>query len=521
MLIRPTRLEGVLPDGPGEYVPECPALDAEVARLHWLARHGLIEHEHATRQLNTYLMAVAYLAAGGGGVPARWLMLPLTDAPDAATLPDLGGVLGLVLARTPPPLSISAVLEQCIPSLRVPSREVPFADSQALCISLVMALALGTYPGPVKQPGFVARARLFGWLHAALTDGPEAQTRFCRAHEPMVLLACMEYLARVLPAYMPVHAALLTDHDASVGGFFRKLPGLCDEYRQQLDGPARAGDWPAMLRACRELVERVSRFKRCQRARAPRQAPAPIPLAEGAGPYLDMPVLRGATPDEFALLGLAVGLDGRVLHGLQSRVRVHRLPPNLRQLQLDAIARARLCRRTAFFRTRRYLCVACVLLNRPVQGLLFRLDTLSHQLLCAGCLSADLLSVDLIGRVLQIRDEHYFLCPTCLTPQVYCGHARLWAQDGPCPHTPVPRRRAPRPSCPICLEAASGGVLRRVDHLTGELHTIAYCQRHTPAPEAVQACANVRLLTAYHVAVQRSLPVKGSHARRHPPRPHR
>jgi hypothetical protein len=514
MPIRPTRLEGCDGHGAGEYVPECPALDGEVACLHWLARHGAVEHEHATRQLNTYLMAAAHLASGGARAVARMLVLPLTDAPDAATLPDLGGVLGLVLARAPPPLAIAAVLEQCIPSLRVPSREVAFLDSQALCINLVLALVLGTYPGPAKQPGFVARARLFGWLHGALTAPPEAQTRFCKAHEPMVLLACMEYLARVLPAYMPVHAALLTDHDTCVGGFFRKVPALCDEYRQQLDGPARAGDWPGLLHACRELVDKVSRFKRCQRVRPPRPPPAPLPLAEGPGPYLAVPALRGATPEEFALLGLALGLDGRVLHGLQARVAVHRLPPNLRRLQLDALARAGLCRRTAFFRTRRYLCAACVLLNRPVQGLRFRLDTLSHQLVCAACLSPDLLSVDLIGRALQINDEHYILCPGCLAPQVYCGHPRLWGLEG-CPHAPAPRRRPARPSCPICLETASGGVVRRVDHLTGEMHAVAYCQRHTPSPEAVQSCANVRQLTAYHVAVQRSLPVKGRHARRH------
>jgi hypothetical protein len=56
------------------------------------------------------------------------LVLPLTDAPDAATLPDLGGVLGLVLARAPPPLAEIAWLSA--------NATITFGSTRMLLIAL-------------------------------------------------------------------------------------------------------------------------------------------------------------------------------------------------------------------------------------------------------------------------------------------------------------------------------------------------------------------------------------------------
>ena len=515
MLIHSTVLEGVQANGPCLYIPECPELDSEVARLHWLARNGHIDHEQAAPQINRYLLAAASLSAGAPACPPRWLLLPVTDAPSTATLPDLGPILGRVLARDAPPVVLSLLLEQCIPNLRVPTRELQFRDSQPVCLNLLLALLLGTYPGVVKQPGFVARTRLYARLHAALTSAPEAQTAFCLAHEPMLMLACMEYLARVVPAFMPVHAALLTDSDACTGGFFRKIPLVCDEYRQQLEPWALAGDWPAMLAASRAIVERASRFKRCLRVRHPRGLPPPVPLGERGPAYLDAPRLFNATPDEYALLGLALGLDGRALQALHSRLRVYALPANLRQLQLDALKRSGASQRMAFLRTRRYLCVPCVLMNRRADASRCRLDTLAQALVCASCPHTPLVAVDLIGRALQIDAEHLYLCPGCLVIQPYCAGPSVWSTEGGCAHAPRPRPRPQRQTCVVCMEPGSGPGLRRVDHLTGEMHWFAYCQRHAVRTSEADACANVRQLAAYHAVFHASCAGKARHLRRH------
>lgn len=516
MLIHSTVLEGVQPDdGPCMYIPECPELDAEVARLHWLARNGHIEHEQAAPQINRYLLAAARLAAGPPDCPPRWLLLPISDAPSTATLPDLGLVIGRVLARDSPPIALALLVEQCIPNLRVPTRELQYKDSQPVCLNLLLALLLGTYPGGVKQPGFVARARLYGRLHAALASSPEAQTAFCLAHEPMLMLACMEYLARVVPVFMPVHAAFLTDQDACTGGFFRKIPVICDEYRQQLEPWALAGDWTAMLAASRGIVERASRFKRCQRVRQPRGLPAPAALGEMGQAYLDAPRLMDSTPDEFALMGLALGLEGRVLQALQTRLRVYPLPANLRQMQLDALARSGTSRRMAFLRTRRSLCVSCVLMNRRADAFRCRLDTVAQELVCASCPSKALVSVDLVGRVLQIDSEHLFLCPSCVTVQPYIADPSVWSGHGPCTHAPRPRPRAQRHACAVCLEPGSGVGLHRVDHLTGQMHWFPYCQRHTLRQDEADSCVNVRQLAAHHAHAHAPPAGRPRHVRRH------
>lgn len=494
MTIQPTRLEGVSPDGsPPRHVPACPHLDAEVERLHWLARHGRIPPEHATRQINTYLLAAA---GPPPGVPPRWLLLPLTDAPDPATLPDLGPALSRLLARNPYPLALSAVLAQSIPSLRSASRDIGFRDSQAVCINLLLALLLGTYDAPVRQPTFATRARLYRRVHAVLTSGPAEQTAFCARHEPAILLACMEYLARVVPAHMPVQAALLTDDDAPTGPFFRKIPALCDEYRQQLEAQPEESAWAGLRPQCLELVERVSRFKRCQRPRPARRGQPRLALPGGARAYLEAPRLRSDCPDEFGLLGLALGLDGGALQAVQRCVQVHPLPPNLRAAQLERLAGAGLCRRTAYFRTHRHLCVPCVLAHRHVDALRCRLDTVTQALVCATCMQGDLVCVDLVGRVLQVHDQHFLLCPACLTVQPYRADERTWGAA--CAHAAPPAPRPARPACCVCLEAGPALALRRVDHLTGLLHTFHYCPRHAPRPETARACANVAQLARHH-----------------------
>jgi hypothetical protein len=498
MRIHPTRLEGVQPDGsqPHGHVPACPRLDAEVERLHWLARHGHIAPEHATRQINTYLLAAA---GPPPGVPPRWLLLPLTDAPHPATLPDLGPALSRLLSRSPYPLALSAVLAQCIPSMRSASRDIGFRDSQAVCINLVAALLLGTYDPPVRQPTFATRARLYRRLHAVLTSGPAEQTAFCVRNEPAVLLACMEYLARVVPAYMPVQAALLTDDDAPTGAFFKKLPAICDEYRQQLEAQPEGLAWAGLRGQCLELVERVSRFKRCQRPRPARRAQPRLTLPGGAVAYLVAPRLLSDSADEFGLLGLALGLDGPALQAVQRCVQVHTLPSNLRDAQLARLAGAGLCRRTAYFRTHRHLCIQCVLAHRHVDALRCRLDTVSQGLVCATCLQGDLVCVDLLGRVLQVHDEHFILCPACLTVQPYRADERTWADT--CTHAAPPAPRPPRPSCCVCLEAGPALALQRVDHLTGQLHTFNYCPRHAPRHETARSCANVAQLARHHALV--------------------
>lgn len=469
-------------------MPSCPALDGEVELLHTLARDGAISDDHAERQLNTYLLAAS--RPRGLPVPDRWLLLPLTDAPHQSNLPDLGQALHHVLARDPVRCALSAVLEQSIPSLRHTTRAIGFADSQQVLLNLLMAFALGTLPPPVKKPCFAARATLFARVHAVLASEPAAQSRFLSANEDTVLLACMEYLARVAPVHMPAQAHALSQSN----GFFRRIPGLCDELRQALDDEPDM-PWPRIRARCSDMVERVSRLKRCHRMAQPREQQEPVALAD-VTPYWEAPLLPHGTPEEFALLALSVGLDPGVLQHVQRDLQVYALPSNLRDIQLRCLLEAPGgTQRTAFLRTRRFVCMRCLLTNRQANASKLRLDTLSQRLTCSACMGHDILPVDMLGRAMRLRGQHFFLCPACVSVQEYRGRELVWADGRSCDHRPrrEPASRA-RAQCTVCSEPAGALVLERVDHLTGEMHQFHYCQRHTPRADLVAEAVNARLL---------------------------
>ncbi len=308
----------------------CPKLDREIEALHVLARTGAIPVDVAERQLNSYLLAV------GEPLPhirPRLLVLPITDAPHHSLLPDLGYVVHRILSQAPLPGSLSGVLEQCLPSLRHTANAVTYEDSQDALLNLTLALLLGLYPGgAVKRPCFAARARLFARVHGLLTAPPERQTAFCRANAAVVHLACMEYVARVLPANIPSQTTFIHERDPSTVVYFRRIPALCDELRQALDSPDPP-DWPHIQACAAVTVERVARLKKSGsllQAREHGFAPDHTLLRPRPDlpAYWSVPRLQGyPSPDEFRVLGHGLGLHGQLLWHIQREVQV---PPDPR-----------------------------------------------------------------------------------------------------------------------------------------------------------------------------------------------
>ena len=526
------------------YIPKCPTLDASVQILHSLARTGAISADTAERQINTYLLLPAASESkhvSRSGTPLRWFMLPLPDAPHHSLMPDLGYIIHKVLAQDPVPCTLSAVVEQCIPRFRHASPSIPYTDSQTHLISLVNGLLLGLYQGSVKKPRFSIRAGLYASVHTLLTSPPEHQTAFCKANEDIVLLACMEYMARVPPIHMPVQCSALLDGDPTTQGFYRRIPPICDELRQWLDEGESAPSWPAIRGACRTKVEHLSRLKRTATAAGPAPTQTSLSAAptQGGGKKTPLqppakhsqhaalctaalkacwstPLLPSGSADEYHLLGLALSLPGDVIQQVQKETRVFSLPGNLRRMQEESLAstgRSRM--RASFLQTRWYICMQCMVHHKTQHHRTrLRLDTLTHRLVCATCLTEDPVAINMVGRVLQYHHTHYYLCPTCLTIQPYQGQKEQpWANKGNaqrccCHHhqpgdgkkrgaasDPKPQKR--KELCCICLEHSLVQTALRVDHLTGEMHEFHYCQRHAPRQDTARMCVNARQMASF------------------------
>ena len=537
-IIPSSLLEGVRLDGPSladqtlPYIPSCPDLDDEVQTLHTLARSGVITAEVAERQLNTYLLVAGHEHMSLIPIPTRrrWLMLPIADAPHFSLLPDLGQTIHDVLIRQPITSALEAVIQQSIPLVRHAKHMPQFNDSQDILLNLILALLLGLFPGTPRKPGFTVRARLFARVHVLLTSSREVQTAFLTRNQDVLLLACMEYIARVVPVYMPVQGYFLTDQDTPSAMFFRRIPPLGDDLRQTIDEQSQSLDtpsWEMIQGTCSAMVERVSRLKRMHANPPPKNLPPPSALIPTPDPltYWDAPQLLGnPTSDEFRLLGLSLGLHGSILMQIQQNIQVWTLPHNLYKMQCDRLKT--LCcddNRSAYLRTRRSIvahilvfflfrhvtpvhnnrsiCTNCMLVLKTTPHTRLRLDTLSHNLVCATCVHGGLVSVNLLGRILRFRKQFFYFCPSCMQIQQYNGGGEQpWLADwhgereSKCIHTTGedvhPTRH--KHKCFICSESAMAHVVERVDHMTGEMVTFHYCQRHMPHTEALIKCINAR-----------------------------
>lgn len=362
-----------------EFVQGCQDMDAEVRALHELARTGVLGMEAAERQLNTYLLAASHttLLRSLPLERRRWLLLPIADAPCVGLIPDLGQIIHRVLCRDPVHAAVSAVIEQCIPSMRHVCRAVHFTDSQDILLNLILALLLGLFPGAPKKPGFLARARLWGRVHALLTSCRESQTAFLTQNQAVVHLACMEYIARVAPVYLPAQDVFLTGKDAISSLFFRRVPPVCDELRQFLDdsSDAKGGpSWQEIQEACAANVERVSRLKRAHPCHFSADQGKRVGDRKGC-PLADIPAhwnvprlfSDAPSPDEYRLLGLSLGLHGPLIMQIQKDMEIHPLPPNLARMQYERLLEfSRGEGRLAYLRSRR-----CVLFPLP-QSLLIQ-----------------------------------------------------------------------------------------------------------------------------------------------------
>lgn len=535
-------------EGGEEYIPGDSALNTRVAVLHEIARRGHIPAGDAERQINSYLLAAAmavsrkendddHIRDRNNNIPLSWFIMPVTDAPHHSLMPDIGDVIHRVLVRDPFPCALSYVVEQSIPRFRHATRHIRYDDSQTVLLTLAMGLLLGLYQGNVKKQRFSRRASLFARIHTLLTSDTPTQTLFCKEHEEIVHLGCMEYMARIPSLYMPVQNALLTEEDATTLGFYKRIPALGDELRQWIDDAEDLPSWEDIQTECAAKVERVSRMKRWViHTQGKTVTGGAVDGGEGGGgtgqtvrethaemsleritACWDTPMLRNGTDDEYRLLGLSLGLPGTAIQCIQQEVKIHRLPRNLHQIQLESLWRAgKKNERASYLQTRWHVCVRCMITQKasPHKTRL-RLDTLTHRLVCSTCLTPDPVSISLVGRVMQYKATHYYLCPQCLTVQPYHGKGEQpWAASHSADQTGLgcalihghgaggARSSTPaqcgwkggkrKEKCCVCGEIALIQTATRVDHLTGEMLEFHYCQRHAPRTETARQCVNAR-----------------------------
>ena len=306
-------------------------------------------------------------------------------------------------------------------------------------------------------------------------------------------------------------------------GFFTSCQVMCDTFRQEVMQTGEE-EWTVMDGYCKGLVERHTRA--CKNRVHQRTVGASPKMTQSmAGGMAVMPFIvpyslhlddssHAIMGNEMAFLGLS-HQDGQLLRctvAMQRTITVHRLPENVVDLQMRAMAkRMRVCEQSALSGSVLYTCVACIMSGQqgarrdwskmPMRGQC-RMDLDRGVLVCSSCHSDAVLSISTLGQVVSLRQNRFYLAPCCCTVQPYQGRGDefqcLFDHESmeyvvKCCHMPVGQARYVKKRCEICSNVAVGGH-SAVDHLTGEMKTVHLCQRHTPHEDVLGMVANWRQL---------------------------
>lgn len=488
-----------LPEGesdhadPQIYCPEEEGLDRRVRSLHRLALQGV---PGIQPHIDAYLPAVG-LAGQGRGDLARRAVLGIPDAPQLGRLPDLCRAIRQLLLSDGAGAGTCALgfLQQALPCMarRAKSSGEPHPQV-AICV--LLGLLLGLYPRAVRFPPFRVRVALYRRVHVLLTGG---DVDFCARHPMLLTLAFMEYCAFVIPAYLPAEEEVLLG-EPGMPGFFAGCTLVCDAFRQDVLLTGEEG-WGDMEAYCVPIVERHLRACRSKgrgKAGDGKVAGAEfcldVPYVVPYDAHLEDPSHRimGA---EMAFLGVGGGRHEHTA-ALQRMVSVAPLPENLRDRQLVALRRrAAVCERSALSLATLYVCASCVMTGhaRRPRGEC-RLDVEAGNLLCPHC-QGMVVSVSMLGRIVAVRQNRYYLAPCCGAVRLYTGTGEEFFQEE-CGHAQGRPAGRARPRCELCPNLALAEGITRVDHLTGELRTARLCQRHTPHEDSLGMAVNWRQLEA-------------------------
>ena len=459
-------------------------------------------------------------------------VLNVHDAPQLGNMPDIGHVMrDCVMHAMWGNTLLGQMLHVCFPCPKPLLKPIPNPNdySAPIILNIVFGFLLGLYPDTTKKPHFLIRAHIFTRIHILLTMDMTQQTEWVRSHTFLCYLALCEYISKVLPVFFPVEYDAVVSN-FPVKAFFTETHFFYDAFRQEhLDNGDESWDiWNDKAKSLYDKLHRVYKSKcRCRtilykRYHSMRNHVPPLVYSEIAN-QLRFPVIHlypyhdeypKQTVNEYQTLGCMISN-----HSLSKFISVHTLPANIQLEQLRLYEQqANCCQQLALMRRTLSLCLYCEYKNKHSN---LRISVLDQSLLCEECQSgACVISMDTLGRVLQIYDKQ-FLYSTC------CGRVVMYSTSHTCykrkkneyntvtsedlinflgkkimeeylmlPHTLCPHDRpvmmrgktasAQRVNCTFCKAEAMENTFELFDLERRSMRECFCCVRHAPRAEQMK-----------------------------------
>lgn len=440
----------------------------------------------------------------------RHFILQVSDAPQFATLPDIGYLLRACLFNQEWNRNVLCNLLHVMFPCPKPMLKQPvasFDDTVPALLNIVLGFLLGLCPQTVKTPPFVVRTLLYMRVHRLLTARQDHQFTWVKDHQFLCCLALCEYVCKLLPLYMPIEYAILTN-TFPVQPFFQETPMFYDIFRQEnlLNGDETWDDLETKAKALYEKIHRMYK-SRCRnrgsthlRVAYATKSTRTLHFDEIAE-QLHCPVIQKyqchrelpkQILNEYATLGCNLSKDS-----LCNYLFVDMLPSNILERQLQIIARqAAVCQRQAYMHRMLFICVFCEHNSRKT---MLRICVQTQQLVCEECKSAKcVIGIDTVGRVVRSNYKQYFFSPCCGRVVSYATSTKspmdmsaeqmaLSIFEERCPHVveKSKKKRFSKQSCSFCKASATPATFYFFDVNMRDMRLSYCCQRHILSNEAI------------------------------------
>jgi hypothetical protein len=389
-------------------------------------------------------------------------------------LPDLMPVIRSTLMGLCPSLWLQKLFNMFLCGKRY-RRLVSANESGCQLASAVVntlhGLVLGLYPFNERRMDLQKRTWLAGAVHLVLTDGQHVA--FVDAHPCLICLSLMEYIVNAVEDFCPVEWALLGVTTSAKSQCLASFEAFREATINATVGSA--GFWQALERDAQPVVALLGKF--FHRAVFYQHRVRGV-LAPAMVKHLTLALETRVIQNSSSIFGqLRAALpnilfqEAEGLEEIWTTVYIRRLPSHTTMLQMGSLERlGGMCEYLEQQLHAFPLCLMCALTRRgdAVNGL-FRHDCVDGRLVCNECLTPKhVVRVNLLGRVLYVRDRAVVLCERCLRPKSWDAVCACDAEDA-----------AKESGCCVCGNAnvfSSKGVIN-VDRM--RMQTVGFCYKHS------------------------------------------
>ena len=433
--------------------------------------HLKLKDDYTVRwELDRYLLALHYQ----GSIPVAWLVLDPSDTYHYHNLPDLAHIIRSTFMGLCPTPWLQKLFNMFLCGKRYRRLVNTCHDScqlTAATINTLHGLLLGLYPFNERRMDLQKRAWLAGTMRETLTSAHHMT--FINEHPHLICLGLAEYIVNVVEDFCPVEWSIL--------GVTPSAKSQClaafEAFREASISPAVGSldFWSVLETESQPIIASLVKFFRD--ASLYQHKPRTI-LPASTVKYLPLALRSNVIQNSASVFGqlkAAIPLidfkETDALEEIWTAVYTRSLPTYTTMKQMDTLERVgRMCHMVEEELHHVPICVACVLTKRmDVLRGTFRYDAIDQRLVCNECTHhAHVVNVNLLGRVLYIRDKALVLCDRCLQPKYWDTECACNTGDA-----------SPQRICCACQNTNIIFTKDVVDMADMKMKTMQFCYKHS------------------------------------------